>query len=910
MLLRNLKFLLLFELLTGPAWVWADASQPSLLAGARSTAMGGAFTAVADDANTILLNPSGLPLLQRQELSFSYANRFGLIQNSFAGYVIPIFDNHALGIDWRRDNFSDAELGFSESLFNLSYGFRVHPKFSLGVGLKRVTQSVNLDRNSIRSASGFGFDASALCSPIRKVRIGVVLEDIGGTSVRQNQRTDKIAPSTKVRGGISFQPTDGAIVALDADGKTAHAGAEYQIAGPFALRAGVQKDIKKSEAGWLYTLGFGLRHRFMRVDYAYEHHPVLPATHHLAMSMSYNPALVSIKNALVRPSPVFKSFYRQYEESDFIDVELKNSASAALPITVSIEVPTLTKTPHEETVVLPPQTTQRYSFHMTFPPGLLTEEGAAYDNLVQPTIKVSYTRDKRTKVTTKKLDNVYILGKNKMSWTDPGRAAAFVTPEHEAVDKFARQTIAAYRDVLETKFGNSNMGKAAVLFDAIGAYGIRYQQDRTTPYEKISGDDSVFDTIAYPSELLSNKVGDCDDCMVLYASLLGNLNIETAMLDVNDPEFGHVYLMFDTGIPRGRVADHFLDETEFVDWEGRIWMPVETTLFGQAFSDAWRNGVEEYYLRKARGYIREISFSESAKTYKSGVVGPADVALADPAAVKEILGRDVSFFEARMDQIALGAGVSMDSPEGLYDAGAAYLRMNNLDKALGMFDRALEMEPGMADAHNARGVIFTRRRQYEQAMKEYRRALDLNPMDAGFRLNIALTYHLQGQQEEASREYRQVQEADEDLAKRVAALFGGSLVAQAEAGAPPDRLERISAETAYNAGASYLDLGSLDRAIEALDRALELDPGLADAHNARGVIYTRRREYDKALESFGKALSLSPENAGFRWNLVIVYHLQGRRADAEAEYRKVVEMDRAYEARAGFLGGAATEGSR
>ncbi len=125
--------------------------------------MGGAFTAVADDANTILLNPSGLPLLQRQELSFSYANRFNLIQNSFAGYVLPLFDNHALGFDWRRDSFSDAELGFAENTLNISYGYRIHPKFSFGAGIKRVSQSVTLDRNTLRSASGFGCAGGPSC---------------------------------------------------------------------------------------------------------------------------------------------------------------------------------------------------------------------------------------------------------------------------------------------------------------------------------------------------------------------------------------------------------------------------------------------------------------------------------------------------------------------------------------------------------------------------------------------------------------------------------------------------------------------------------------------------------------------------------------------------------------------------
>ncbi|OGG47081.1 MAG: hypothetical protein A3F84_13985 [Candidatus Handelsmanbacteria bacterium RIFCSPLOWO2_12_FULL_64_10] len=877
----------------------AKGVQPSTSAGARSTAMGGAFTAVADDANAILLNPSGLPLLQRQELSFSYANRFGLIQNSYAAYVLPIFDNHALGFDWRRDSFSDPELGFSENVLNLSYGYRIHPRINFGVGVKRISQSLDLDRNTLRSASGIGFDASLLLSPARRLRIGAVVQDIGGTSVKYNQRSDRIA-STSVRGGIALQPVDGATLAADLDRRTARLGAEYQIAAPLSLRAGTQKDVGKSAAGWLYTLGFGLRYRFMRLDYAYERHPDLPATHHMAMAMAYNPALVSIKNALVRPSPVFKSFYRQYEEGDFIDVELKNAAPSPLPVTVSIDVPTLTKTPHEETVVLPPQTTQRYSFRLTFPPDLLTSEGAGYDNLVQPTVKVSYTRDRATKVTTRKLDNVYVLGKNKMSWSDPARVAAFVTPEDEAVDRFARQTIAAYNTLLTEKFGHNNIGKAAVIFDAVGAHGIRYQQDRATPYEKIAGDDSVFDTIAYPSELLTSKIGDCDDCTVLYASLLSNLNIETALLDVNDPEFGHVYMMFDSGISQNRVADHFLDDKEFVNWEGRIWLPVETTLFGQSFYDAWRNGVEEYHKRKARGFIREISFSEAAKTYRPGVVKPADIPPPDRAAVDRLLDRDVAVFDARVDQLALGTGVSLDVSEGLYDAGAAYLRMNHLEKALDMFDRALEKDPNLADAYNAKGVVLTRRRRYDEALQLYRKALSLNPSDAGIRLNIALAYHLQGRQDEASQEYQRVLETDREMAGQIASLFGKGAFVPSPTGSV-DVVKQTAADNAYGEGASYLQLNALDKAMAAFDRAIGLNPDLADAHNAKGVILTHRRQYDEAAALYQRAIALAPGNAGFRWNLVVLYHLQGKRAEAEAEYRKVVEIDKAYEGRADFL---------
>ena len=275
----------------------------------------------------------------------------------------------------------------------------------------------------------------------------------------------------------------------------------------------------------------------------------------------------------------------------------------------------------------------------------------------------------------------------------------------------------------------------------------------------------------------------------------------------------------------------------------------------------------------------------------------------------EIAERDLAYFDARVDQIALGTGVSLDTPEGLYDAGTAYLRMNQLDKAMSMFGRALEQDPTLADAYNAKGVILTRRRQYDDAMQHYQKALSLNPLDAGIRLNIALTYQLQGRQEEASMEYRRVKEADLELAERVSSLFGArpSTEVPPSTSVQPDRLKRIAAENAYNEGASYLDLGSLEKAMESFERALSLNPELAHASNAMGVIQTRRRNYDDAIELFRKAVSLAEDNTGFRWNLVVVYHLQGRRTEALEEYNRVIQIDPGYEGRAGFLGGTARE---
>ncbi len=446
--------------------------------------------------------------------------------------------------------------------------------------------------------------------------------------------------------------------------------------------------------------------------------------------------------------------------------------------------------------------------------------------------------------------------------------------------------------LLQRKFPHNNMGKAALIFDALSAYGLRYQQDQTTPYIEIFEDDSVFDTVKYPYEFLQTKIGDCDDCTAIYCSMLENLNIPTAILDVNDPEYGHIYMMFDSGIAIDDAGDFFTSEKEYVLWDGRLWIPVETTLFGSSFSDAWRNGAEEYYLRKGRGYINEILVSQAQQTFKPGVVPDADIAFPSSGAIEEIFNRDLAFFENRLDQIALASGVSLESAEGLYDAGATYLRLGQLDRALDLMNQAIERDPNMADAHNAKGVILTRRRQYDEALQLFRKALDLNPGDAGFRVNIALTYHLLGKGDDAEQAYEEAVRANRDFAGMFDFLTRKG-PAPSRPGTPSavDPLQRMAAQKAYDDGAAYLRLEAFDKALDALDRAITLDPNNADAHNAKGVVLTRQRKYDQAVALYRKAVQIDPNDAGYHTNLAITYHLQGKKDDARREYQRAIRLD-------------------
>ena len=471
----------------------------------------------------------------------------------------------------------------------------------------------------------------------------------------------------------------------------------------------------------------------------------------------------------------------------------------------------------------------------------------------------------------------------------PGMAAAFVTPADLAVAGMARGLVQRYDALLADKFNRSNIGKAAVLFDAMGVYKISYQADQKTPFANVSDDKTIFDTVQYPSELLykpegvGTKIGDCDDLTVLYASLLENLSIDTAFLEANDPGKGHIYLMFDSGVRRDRVEDHFSSAAEYVEWEGRIWIPVETTMFGFTFGDAWRVGVGEYKRLKPRKLIDEVYVQEWMQIYKAPALPPANVELPPEATLDSLLSRDVAYFDQRTDQIALGSVTSLDTPDGAYDAGVAYLRANHLEKALGMFDRALSMDARHVDAINARGVVLTKQGRYDEALDLFRQAMDLRD-DNGVRMNIALTYYLKGERDTADRLFDEVVADDE--------TYGDLFDFMASVG---------DAQEYYDIGVSYLRLRRLDQAEEQFDLALGADPKFADAFNAKGVILCRRGMAREALAVFEKAVQLMPEQRGFQLNVALAHHLMGDRETADVMYKQVVMEDDSYAGLFDFL---------
>ncbi len=176
---------------------------------------------------------------------------------------------------------------------------------------------------------------------------------------------------------------------------------------------------------------------------------------------------------------------------------------------------------------------------------------------------------------------------------DVDKLGFFLTPEDQTIRQLSRQV-----DITPDSTAVATFERAKALFGLLQQHNIRYLPDPNIPFYQD-------DRVQYAVETLNLGQGDCDDLVVLYASLLESVGIHTAFVDVQDPkqELAHLYLMFDTGLAPQQGAKITANSKRYVVREsasGRptIWIPVETTLLGKSFETAWQQGAMAF-LRQA-----------------------------------------------------------------------------------------------------------------------------------------------------------------------------------------------------------------------------------------------------------------------------------------------------------------------
>lgn len=81
--------------------------------------------------------------------------------------------------------------------------------------------------------------------------------------------------------------------------------------------------------------------------------------------------------------------------------------------------------------------------------------------------------------------------------------------------------------------------------------------------------------------------------------------------------------------------------------------------------------------------------------------------------------------------------------------GLMYSHLEDWDRALADYNKALELNPELDSAYNNRANLYAKQHNWLEALGDYDQAIDLNPLNIRARLNQAITFREMGHYEDA-----------------------------------------------------------------------------------------------------------------------------------------------------------------
>ncbi len=244
--------------------------------GARPLGMGGAFTAIADDATSTIWNPAGIPAVDDLTLTLSSARLSLDRKHSFIGLIKKVGANGGLGLAVVNAGLDDmpsrtaADVGtgafnWNFNAYSLSYG---HDLGAVGLGISGRLLMDSFGDHSSKSGFG-GVDVGLLGhNKASTFSYGLAGRNIGGTIAGSEL-------SPLIAGGLAYRvlhkhvatfavDVQHEIVDLSESTTSLHLGTEYLIAKTFAIRGGSKLTTDRRQ----FFVGFGANVGGLQLDYA------------------------------------------------------------------------------------------------------------------------------------------------------------------------------------------------------------------------------------------------------------------------------------------------------------------------------------------------------------------------------------------------------------------------------------------------------------------------------------------------------------------------------------------------------------------------------------------------------------------------------------------------------------------
>jgi TolB-like protein/lipoprotein NlpI len=231
---------------------------------------------------------------------------------------------------------------------------------------------------------------------------------------------------------------------------------------------------------------------------------------------------------------------------------------------------------------------------------------------------------------------------------------------------------------------------------------------------------------------------------------------------------------------------------------------------------------------------------------------------------EESLRSAVRFFEQATERdpdFALPYTGLADSWSLLSASGEGYGQVpveEAIARAAPLVEKALELDPKLAEAHASRGFLDRLREDSAAAERALRRALELNPDYSMAHAWLGLTLTDLGRLREARAAFERAWEADP-----------------------------LSPIIGTNLGFSLLKSGELDAAREHFQRVMEIAPGFTVAHSGMAQLERKSGRLEAAADWWERASRINPKRAYYPANLALL------RLEAEDPFAAEQSLQRA-----------------
>lgn len=414
---------------------------------------------------------------------------------------------------------------------------------------------------------------------------------------------------------------------------------------------------------------------------------------------------------------VFPSQFLRYQKGEVGRVELENTLPRPVEVEVKLSIEDLFESPATARATLGPNEKRWLSLPGPFTARVLENRA---QRTTQAVVEIAYEHEAARRSARHSFP-VEIMEGSAFAWDRPERAASFVSSHDPAVQALGSALYANLAAALPEHFRPSsplrNLLLGAAAFDALQTAGLSYKPDPARPFSSVGPGKAAVDSVQFPAVTLQRRTGDCDDLSVLYASLLENLNVPSALA----VQPGHVLVLLDTGVTAANREVFAGEEARLHLRDGRVWLPIEVTRLGTKdadFSGAWASGA----LRLAQVAPAQTTTVDVRAAWLDNP--PATWTAAAAPALPDLARAqtEVKALSLRFVDRALQNAPAGDDPAALLARGKALLRAGMFEPAAQAFEKALasresyEAAFGLAATRAGRGELLPAILGFEKAL--------------------------------------------------------------------------------------------------------------------------------------------------------------------------------------------------